>query len=138
MDEVKVGIGLIAATHRQHIGVLSGSLVTNDSTANSSPADALVLGLDLLAGYGYPHEIDDALVRSGSPHRIAKLGAALPTTMTSDCRQHLVDRVAEQGRQVWNLLLDVLLVGADEPRRRDVPVVDAQRDSPCRAVPQRG
>ena len=38
----------------------------------------------------------------------------------------VIDRVAQMAREMRDLLLDVLLVGADQPRQRHVAVVDAQ------------
>ena len=48
-------------------------------------------------------------------------------TMTSDVVDDLVERVAQQRGEVRDLPLDVVLVRPDQPRHRDVPIVDLQR-----------
>ena len=68
----------------------------------------------------------------------ANSGEPLPTTITSDFSSSSSIDVAEQRGEVRDLLVDVLLVGADQPRDRHVAVVDAELSSPCRAAPRRG
>src|SRR5438552_654895 len=102
--------------------------LTPCSPTFGSPADALVIRVALPAAEG-AHEVDhDLPVLQQRLHAAVRRGAvADPDDL--GVAEHLGDRRAHHRPDVRDLLLDELLVGADQPCALDVLVVDRNRDA---------
>ena len=92
----------------------------------SLPADAAIVGLQKRSADRQPDEIHDDLIGPAAVDRLGEFRRLGPDDDDLGLVDDLLDRVAEQRGEVRDLLLDVLLVRADEPRERDVLVVDAE------------
>src|SRR5262249_50285681 len=90
-----------------------------------SPAEAALVGLEQQSVDRQSHEINHDLIFAAARQRLGELGRPVADNDDVGSVDDVVDRRAQQRREVRNLLLDVLLVGADEPRQRHVPIVDA-------------
>ena len=90
------------------------------------PADPLVLRGHRAPVHGQPHQIDHRLLRAAPCDRVSELRRGVAHDDDVRPVDDLVDRFAEQRRQVRDLVLDVFAVRADQPRERDVAIVDLQ------------
>ena len=70
-------------------------------------------------GQRHAHQIDDDLIRPAPGHRFGEFRCGVADDHDIRLVDHLVDGLAEQLRQVRDLLLDVLLVGAGQARERE-------------------
>ena len=99
-------------------GTRSESRWTSEaSSVRPSPANPAIVGLDLFARRLHADEIQDDLVGRVRVSASENSGARVADHDHVRVPQHLVDRVAQQRRQVGNLLVDVALVRADQPWR---------------------
>src|SRR5262245_5461104 len=99
----------------------------------TSPAESMVLPARRRLRHD-AHQIQDALVRRHELERTLELVAVVADDQHLGVRDDLGGAAAHQPIEVWDLLLDVLLVRTDELGERHVRVVDAD----VVALPEQG